>query len=36
LIAARVGPAELSGLGLPDEVLQKVLLDNGKRLLGIA
>jgi predicted TIM-barrel fold metal-dependent hydrolase len=24
---------ELSGLGLPEEVLQKVLLDNGKRLL---
>jgi len=27
---------ELSGLDLPDEVLQKVLLGNGKRLLGIS
>ena len=27
---------ELSGLGLPEEVLQKVLLGNGKRLLGLA
>ena len=26
---------ELSALGLPDEVLQKVLLDNGKGLLGL-
>jgi predicted TIM-barrel fold metal-dependent hydrolase len=24
---------ELSGLGLPEKVLQKVLLENGKRLL---